>query len=177
MYNLNKSNLTTLEQNTKSRLIELFIRCQRGLLSYVRLQLRELQKFTAQRGIPVTIKAALNSIKALKGLLEKSNDDATFRRFFELPPELRQIVCLYYFDRLGEAHNKHQPPLTLVLRSVRKESLPVSYECSNLVIGARGDLTTIPCKLIPDINAAPLMANEHFAYTLKSRNQSCPSEW
>jgi hypothetical protein len=74
---LNNEDFTTLKNTTKPRLEELYIRCQCGLLSYEGLPLRELRAFTAQRGVKVDNKATLNSIKALKGLLEKADDDAT----------------------------------------------------------------------------------------------------
>lgn len=40
---LSNENFATLKQSTKSRLIELYIRCQRGMLSYEGLPLRELE--------------------------------------------------------------------------------------------------------------------------------------
>lgn len=113
---LSNKDFTTLKQTTKPRLSELYIRCQRGLLSYEGRSLRELREFTAQRAVLVDSKATLNSIKALKGLLEKADDDITFNRFPDLPPELRQIVFLHYFDSLvvRDAWYKHQPPVNLL---------------------------------------------------------------
>jgi len=151
--NLSNNNFTALKKSTKPRLRELYIRSQRGLLSYEGLPLRELRRFTAQRALPDSTKTALNSIKALKGLLEKADDDATFGRFTELPPELRQIILLHYFDSLvvREVRYKHQPPITLVSRNLRKESLPLFYECCKFTIDAVANLETDPCKLLPEL--------------------------
>ena len=164
---LSNKNFTTLKKTTKTRLKELYIRCQRGLLSYEGLSLRELRQFTAQRALLIDNKATLNSINALKRLLEKADDDATFRRFSELPPELRQIVLLHYFDSLvQETRYKHQPPVTRVSRSLREESLPLYFESCEFAIDAIGDPRTIPGKRVPALRAALLVQNttiENFA--------------
>lgn len=92
------------------------------MLSYERLPLSELRKFTAQRALLTNTDTTLNSVKELKRLLEKADDDATFGRFSDLPPELRQIVFLHYFNSLvvREVRHKQQPPITLVSHSVRR---------------------------------------------------------
>ena len=166
---LSNNNFTALKQTTKPCLRELYIRSQRGLLSYEGLPLRELRRFTAQRALPDSTKTALNSTKALKGLLEKADDDATFGHFTELPPELRQIILLHYFHSLvvREVCYKQQPPITLVSRNLRKESLPLFYECCKFTIDAVADLETVPCKLVPDIRRPPFIQNttiENFAH-------------
>lgn len=117
--------------------------------------------------MPVDKKATLNSIKALKGLLEKADDDVTFGRFSELPPELRQIVFRHYFNSLTSwVPFMHQPPITLVSRSVRKDSLPLFFECCDFRISADADFTITPCKLVPDFRTAAVIQNtslENFA--------------
>ncbi|GAB7330384.1 hypothetical protein MBLNU13_g02005t2 [Cladosporium sp. NU13] len=119
---LSRKKFKPLIQTTKPRLRELYVRYQRGMLSYERLPLRELRKFTAQRALLTNTDTTLNSVKELKGLLEKADDDATFGRFSDLPPELRQIVFLHYFNSLvvREVRHKQQPPITLVSHSVRR---------------------------------------------------------
>jgi hypothetical protein len=97
---ISNMDLTTLRKTTTSRLRELYIWLQRGLICYEGLSIRELRHFAAQPGLAVSTEATFNSFKALKVLLEKADDDATFERFSDLSPELRQIVFLHYFDSL-----------------------------------------------------------------------------
>ena len=171
---ISNMDFATLKKTTKSRLRELYIRLQRGLICYEGLPYRELRLFASQRALAVSNGAKPDSFKTLKGLLEKADDDATFERFSELPPELQQIVFLHYFDSLvvRKVRYKQQPPITLVSRKLREASLPLFYERCEFTIGAVGDLRTIPCKLVPDIHAAPFLQNtaiEHFA-RIKSLN-------
>jgi hypothetical protein len=166
--------LPTLRKTPASRVRELYIRFQRGLICYEGLSIRELRRFAAQRGLAVSTEATRNSFKALRAILEKADDDATFERFSDLPPELRQIVFLHYFDSLADrkVRYKRQPPITLVSRTLREEALPLFYERCEFTIGAVGDLRTIPCKLVPDIHAASFLQNtavEHFR-RIKSLN-------
>lgn len=165
---LSNKKFTTPKEIYRSRLDNLYVRCQRGLLSYEGLPLRELRKFAAQRALPIDNKATLNSIKALKGLLEKADDDITFDRLSELPPELRQIILLHYFDSLvvREARHKQQPPVTRVSRKLREESLPLHYECCEFAIDAVDDPRTKPGRRVPQLQAAPFVQNttiENFA--------------
>lgn len=173
-HRIRNMDLPTLRITPKSRLRELYIRYQRRLICYEGLSIHELRHFAAQRGLAVTNNATLNSFNALRALLEKADDDATFERFSDLPPELRQIVLIRYFDSLAarKVQYKQQPPITLVSRTLRKESLPLFYERCEFTIGAVGDLRTTPCKLIPDIHGASFLQNtavEHFA-RIKSLN-------
>jgi hypothetical protein len=170
---ISNMDFATLKKTTKSRLRELYIRLQRGLLCYEGLPYRELRHFASQRALAVSTEATV-SFKALKGLLEKADDDVTFERFSELPPELRQNVFLHYFDSLvvRKVRYKQQPPIALVSRKLREESLPLFYERCEFTIGAVGDLRTVPCKLVPDTLATPFLqstAIEHFA-RIKSLN-------
>lgn len=160
---LSEASFTTPKRITKSRLIELYIRCQRELLSYESLSLRELQNFAAQRAVPIGTKSTLHSLEALKKLLEKADNEATFERFSELPPELRLMVFSHYFDSLvvRETPYKHQPPITLVSRTLRRESLPLFYERCNFTAGANYDTRTIPFKIVPDVHAALFMRNTY----------------
>jgi hypothetical protein len=128
----------TCKSRTLVRIQEHFVRCQRGLLSYEGLSIRELKLFTKQRGIPVTIgkKPTLSSLKAQ---LEQADDDLTFDRFSDLPPELRQKIFQQYFDPFGQYLNSSgrygfgrpvrggQPPITMASRQTRREALPLYY--------------------------------------------------
>jgi hypothetical protein len=172
-HRIRNMDLPTLRKTPRSRLSELYIRLQRGLICYEGLPIRELRNFAAQRGLVVSTEA-FKSFKALKVLLEKADDDTTFERFSDLPPELRQTVFRHYFDSLvvRKARYKQQPPITLVSRTLREESLPLFYERCRFTIGAVGDIRTTPCKLVPDIHSASFLQNtavEHFR-RIKSLN-------
>lgn len=114
-----------------TRLRELYVRHQRGLLSYEGLTVSEIKSFVVQRGLSSTT-IAKPTVATLKAQLEQADDDATFDRFPELPPEIRQQIFERYFDSL----NKHrenmtkpggQPPIALASRQTRLEALPLYY--------------------------------------------------
>lgn len=110
------------------RLRELYIRHQRGFLSYERLHIRELRLFVKQRGLPRT---AITTA-ALRAQLEQADEDATFNRFSDLPPELRQQIFEHHFDSFDVSRNHlstpgGQPPITLASRQTRLEALPLFY--------------------------------------------------
>jgi hypothetical protein len=117
------------------RLRELYVHCQRGLLSYEGLPLRELKLYATQRGLPTTSGQRL-PITELKAQLERADDDATFR-LMDLPPELRNIIFLHYFRSFLAPYSRYshltaiksQPPITRVSRALRQESLPLFYSC------------------------------------------------
>jgi hypothetical protein len=128
-------NFTTFKKSTKPRLRELYVRCQRESLSYEGMPLRELKLYAAQRGVTIPTKATANVLKMLLGT---ADDDATFDRFSELPPEIRQIIFQHYYDSISVSswytNCKHQPPITLASRTTRQESLPLFYEQTPCVI-------------------------------------------
>jgi hypothetical protein len=66
----------------------LYVRCQRGLISYEGFSARELKLFVKQRALTIEPNKK-PTIPALRRLLEQADDDATFDRFLELPPETR----------------------------------------------------------------------------------------
>ena len=176
---LSDASFTTLKKTRKFRLIELYVRCQRGMLSYEGLSLHELQDLAAQRAVPTGTETTLHSREALMELLEKADNEATFEGFSELPAELRQMVFSHYFNSLvvRETSYKHQPPITLVSRTLREESLPLFYERCNFTIHASSNTRTIPFKIAPDTYAARFIqsiACEDFArirsLTLEFRN-------
>lgn len=50
--------------------------------------------------------------------------------FFELPPEIRNMIYEYHFAGYGAlSYKHHQPPLTLASSQLRSESLPLFYKC------------------------------------------------
>jgi hypothetical protein len=64
--------------------------------------------------------------------LEQADEDATFDRFSELPPEVREQIFEQYFDSLnnylgGVSIPGGQPPIALASRQARLEALPLYY--------------------------------------------------
>lgn len=126
----------TSKSKRVARLRALYVRCQRGLMSYERQPVRELKSYLAQRGLPVVDQGSKAN---LKGQLEQADEDVTFR-LCDLPPELRSIIFSYYFDSIVEFNNarlKDQPPISRVSRMLRRETLPLflkrfafMFECS-----------------------------------------------
>lgn len=89
----------------------------------------ELRFYAAQRGLTVAPTATPNSVKAQ---LEQADENATFDRFTDLPPEIRQLVFQHYMDStLANRKPKsiYQPPLTMTSRMIRRETLPLFYDC------------------------------------------------
>ena len=116
---------------TLKRLRELYVRQQRGLLSYERFTARELKSFVVQRGLLLTATTKA-TVATLRAQLEQADEDATFDRFSDLPAELRQQIFKQYFDsfddsREGMSEPGGQPPITLVSRQTRLEALPLYY--------------------------------------------------
>ena len=129
--------LTPNDQYLKSRSIarirELYVRHQRGLISYEKVTVRELRSFAMQRGLTST-STAKPTKAILKAQLEQADDDATFDRFSDLPPELRQQIYKQYFASFnnsprGASEPGGQPPITLVSKQIRLEALPLFYSC------------------------------------------------
>lgn len=140
-----------------ARLRELYVRHQRGLLSFESLPLQELRQFATVRGITVDPNAVSTVVKAQ---LEKADNEATFDRFTDLPPEVRQIIFRHYYESLLSsirAVRKYQPPITMVSRMIRQESLPLLYGyCGRLEIVSDGPITA-PYKLNPSLATAKFL--------------------
>ena len=121
-----------LLQNTKmARLRELYLRCERGKPSYEGIPLSELKRYAAQRDLTPNPPATIASMKAQ---LEQADDkNNSFHRFLDLPPELRESIYTQYLipwnDADGDDNPKCQPPITYASRTVRREALPLFYEC------------------------------------------------
>lgn len=125
------TNHQTLKTASMTRLRELFVRQQRGLLSYEGLTMVELKTFAIQRGLSSTT-AAKPKAATLKAQLERADEDATFDKFSDLPPEIRQQIFELYFNSVNKfrgAMSKPggQPPIALASRQTRLEALPLYY--------------------------------------------------
>lgn len=97
---MEKAKFHAKKATSTARLRELFVRCQRGLLSYEGLPSRDLKRLVAQRGLPVTPDQKNTAVAVFKAQLEQADNEATFDRFSSLPPELRQTICTQYFKSL-----------------------------------------------------------------------------
>lgn len=111
----------------RDRVMNLLYRAERGLLSYGYYTKANLQVFVEDRRLQDTIPATATKSEMIAGL-EKADDDATFSRFVELPPELRVRIYEYHFHTFGSVDTPAQPPVTLVSRLLREEALPLFYE-------------------------------------------------
>lgn len=130
---LENKNFSCASNTPWARLQELYVRCQRGLLSYERMKSPELRYYTSQRNLPI---AAESTVASLKAQLEQADEDATFEGFQVLPAELRVRIYTHYFNSFigTRASIVSQPPITGASQQIRKESLPVFYGCCNFQI-------------------------------------------
>lgn len=128
------------------RLRELYVRHQRGMLSYEGIPARELGSFITQRGIVSTANSK-TTIAELRAQLEQADNDMTFGRFSDLPPEIRQQIFKQYFDSFYDCSDwdsplGSQPPITLASRQTRQEALPLFFSrCQSSFTAA-----TLGCK-------------------------------
>jgi hypothetical protein len=108
-------------------------RKDRGLLDYKNCKVTELKGFFGARGIklPTGRRYKVDLIAAL----EKADDEATFTKFSDLPPELRLTIADKYFDALPVLPRlPHQPPLTLASPALRGEALPLFHPNTTLTL-------------------------------------------
>lgn len=112
----------------RQRKVELYARAQRGFLPYDIYSLFELKGFAKSRKI--SLPHGRLSASVLIQQLERADDNATFSRFSDLPPELRQVVFEWYFVSISQEFpllTFKQPHVTMVSRLFRKEALPLFY--------------------------------------------------
>jgi hypothetical protein len=169
---LRDGNYSVLKSVNNTRLRALYIRCQRGLLSFEGMPSHELRLHAARRGLTVAPNATLTSIKAQ---LEQADDDATFDRFTDLPPEIRQIIFQYYMDdTLARRKPKsiYQPPLTMTSRMIRRETLPMFFDCWDTELSSlfTESPTLTPYKFRPSATTAQFLQSTpiHHLARLKS---------
>lgn len=130
-----------------ARLRELYVRSQRGMRSYEGVNRKELEHIVAQRRI--LLPDPYVTMDDLKFQLEKYDDEHnTFHRFLDLPPELRERIYTQYFNNHDEDDKPRcRPPISFASRIVRREALPLFYECCLFSIraatGIREDLKPI----------------------------------
>lgn len=163
---LRERNFATLKSTSVARLKTLYIRSQRGLLSYEGLPLHELKRFAAQRALPAVV-GQKKTIKVLKAQLEMADEEATFDRFLDLPPELRCLIYAFHFESFPSdsamrylrhvPRLKRQPPISFSCREVRREALPLFYGSCELEVKVNipfGDVKMPFFKALDDTSAA-----------------------
>ena len=123
----------------KARVIQLLRRAERGLLSYDAYGKDTLQGFAKARGLHNALKKKATRADLIV-LLEKADEEATFDRFMDFPPELRvRIYELHFqsFEPLAadmnampwQYHvNLAQAPITRVCKAVRQDALTLFFE-------------------------------------------------
>lgn len=140
-----------------ARLCTLYQRSQRGLLSYDGVPFRELKIFAKQRALPLAVSSISSKLTPtiLRAQLEQADEDATFDRFSELPPELREMIFVHYFSSLDSLDSssavtglKSQPPITRVSRDIRKESLLLFYDHCKFTLRVRNVLHPITANFV-----------------------------
>jgi hypothetical protein len=142
------NNFHVLKSTKVARLRELYVRSQRGMRSYEGVSRKELEHIIAERRILIPELGWAN-MEDLKRKLEQYDDEHnTFHRFLDLPPELRERIYTLYFNNYDEDDSpKCQPPISCASRIVRREALPLFYECCLFSIraatGIREDLKPI----------------------------------
>lgn len=90
----------------------------------------ELRDLCQKRNIPST---STTTKPQLISALEKADEDRTFLRFMDLPPELRTRIYDFYFEPLHRVrwdvapYTIPPPPITIVSKQLRLESHPLFY--------------------------------------------------
>ncbi|KAK4892444.1 hypothetical protein LTR27_009100 [Elasticomyces elasticus] len=74
---------------TKKRLDALWLRFRRGSIAYTNCSTAELRRFCQRRGLKA-IEGAMR--ESLISVLVNADDDWTFARFNDLPPELKEMI-------------------------------------------------------------------------------------
>ena len=124
---LTGSNYSVGKNVTKTRVIELINRMQRGLMSYDACTTSELQMFIRDRGLSQPSAMMPRSKAKLMDILEKEDESPTFTRLMDLPAELRVRIYSLYYKGFSRAITPREPPLAQVSRQVRTEALPLFY--------------------------------------------------
>lgn len=158
---LEKRDIKVPPKTTLEQLANLISRFERGLLNYASYDAKTLREFAAARSLQCSRKGRLSQ-KAIIGVLEHADDNARFERMLELPAELRVRIYEYYCLDLGQRFalglgivplEHRQPPLTLVCRLLRQESLQIFYDTCVLLVDFQASLSLFwdeiepPCQM------------------------------
>jgi hypothetical protein len=138
---------------SKETLMHLSSRRDRGLLSYNNCSPSELRAFCIRRRLSLPRGSQPKKEEFVK-ILEDADEAATFRRFLDLPPELRTSVYRFYFKSLPRLEQPVQPPISKT-PVIRAESLPIFYQTCTFVLNMK------------DVRAGVNYKNEHSNRSVK----------
>lgn len=136
---LRRRNIYFVPSAKPRRLVAILHRSDRGLLNYETCHSEDLKTFVQQRHLTAADEQGvlrLDTKRKLVTLLEQVDEDTTFPRLLELPAELRdRIYELHITDIVTNVDGaSNQPPLTLVCRQLRNETLPIFYNKSTFIL-------------------------------------------
>ncbi|KAK5676035.1 hypothetical protein LTS10_011324 [Elasticomyces elasticus] len=99
----------------------------------------QLQQLITAKDLPPRdpAESLTNYRQRLVASLDTKPKRRRFRRFLDLPPELRQRVYEYAFSYSDNAYHLQQPAISRVSRLLRTESLPIFYKCNRFGITVR----------------------------------------
>ncbi|EME82371.1 uncharacterized protein MYCFIDRAFT_175908 [Pseudocercospora fijiensis CIRAD86] len=153
---LDSQGMSYVKSSNKATLTDIHIRNQCGFSDYQKCDIDELRNFCTSRGLlPLPELEGKNKRQRKKLLgqhLQDADDNSTFNRFMDLPPELRVNIYEFYFHDLQAKFKpfdwspdipKTQPPITTPSRLVRKESLSVFYDLLTFKFTPRPKLSEI----------------------------------
>lgn len=104
----------------------------RGFLPYESeaISVEELMRFIRNRGLPLPDTPEADRAACVK-ILEAADENQSFPRFTELPPELRERIYKLYLAEMPEVLLfPAQPPLTRTCKLLRHEALPLFYQAT-----------------------------------------------
>ncbi|KAK5127359.1 hypothetical protein LTR85_006698 [Meristemomyces frigidus] len=115
----------------RSYLMTLMHRIDRKMLCYDLCTSEERNKFGRDRGVVGSSGSPLRPVTVTHDL-RGADEGWVFRRFTDLPPELRSRVYTFYMAALPDMlTTPSQPPLARTSKLIRNEALPVFYnECT-----------------------------------------------
>lgn len=143
--------VTEVKKLEKGDLVKLLQRQDRGLPCYDRCSDKELKRFTTARNLQCYLESNKSEqmSKLLRDLaiqtLTEADDNPSFNKFMDLPPELRIRIYEYYNREFPDAlYFPTKPPLSRISRQVRQEMLPVffsTHEFTLSLVRHRSDTT------------------------------------
>lgn len=128
----------------KLNLIKMYRQATRGFVQFHGCPKEQLTQFCNQRGLSVT---AVNPKKVhLIEVLEAADEQRTFHRFPDLPPELRAYIFELHFSSFGVLEAPGRPPVTQVSRQFRQEALPLFYKTCTFAVKVNRGRRWVKCR-------------------------------
>ncbi|KAK4972312.1 hypothetical protein LTR42_006819 [Elasticomyces elasticus] len=124
---------------SRTRVQALLSRSDRGFCSYERFSSAELRLFCTNRGIDLTARQSAKKSNIVE-VLESADENVTFSKFMDLPPELRLAIYSAHFRTFKKGMTVVPPPITAVCSQIRAEALPLFYSTYRFGLSADYDL-------------------------------------